>query len=218
MTESVRSNQNSGWRHLIGTLFADGCFLPWWVCFSTQPCNRRDLRLWALRPGGSSALLFRFISLLAKGLNQLSWLTNHLRGGAVPSGHLAILPASVIIPGEHQPWLQTRQTPLAGLILVSRVNDKGTEGLWGEVFAQGHRSVYDRDKGHTLDGVISESFSWPPRYSLVWYLTAVEKAKNEGLCDRKESLMHWLSDWVKIIWEREYSHGLKNHNTTSNGC
>lgn len=106
--------------------------------------------LWALRPGGSSALLFRFISLLAKGLNQLSWLTNHLRGGAVPNGHLAILPVSVIIPGEHQPWLQTCRTPLAGLTLVSRVTTRALRVYEVKPLPKVIGSVYDRDKGAHL--------------------------------------------------------------------
>lgn len=131
MTESVRSNQNSGGGTSLGhcSLVDASCHGEFASLCNLLAGTYDYEHLRALRPGGSSALLFRFISLLAKGLNQLSWLTNYLRGGAVPNGHLAILPASVIISGEHQPWLQTCRTPLAGLTLVSRVNDKGTEGL-----------------------------------------------------------------------------------------
>ena len=50
VTESVRGNQNSGWSHLLGTLFAGGCILPW-ICFSTQPSKCRDFGLWGLRLG-----------------------------------------------------------------------------------------------------------------------------------------------------------------------
>ena len=62
-----------------------------------------------------------FISLLAKGLNQLSRVTNELGVGAALTGHSTILPASVIIPSECQPGLQPHWTPLAGLTPVASV-------------------------------------------------------------------------------------------------
>lgn len=165
-----------------------------------------------------------FISLLAKGPNQLSWVSRWTQGWSSTHWASTILPASVIIPSEHQPWLQPHWTPPQDLLLSPALNTRALRVVKWSICPGRLVSMWQRQGAH-LYSLISE-FLWLPRYSLVWSHRCGRSKRRTTLQGRKfDAQIQWLvknhnmtsngcqNHWWKLSWEREYFYDLKPHPT-----